>query len=85
MIKRNIVWLGLLCAAANAVAEFKPEAIGKVETLPESYPEHWVMVHDFSFFHMLEGEIIVADPLAPNLGGCATKAVNNPANTISCV
>jgi methylamine dehydrogenase heavy chain len=28
------------------------------------YPDHWLMVHDVSFFHMSEGEVLVVDPLA---------------------
>lgn len=66
---RKFALLGLLSVTAGvAVADFEPEAVGKVETLPATYPEHWVMVHDMSFFHMMEGEIIVADPLADNVG-----------------
>jgi methylamine dehydrogenase heavy chain len=53
---------------SSARSEFTPEPIGRVETLPAQYPPHWLLVHDFSFFHMSEGEIQVIDPLAPNLG-----------------
>ena len=70
MNTRKFAFAGLLTlvVAANAAAEFEPEAVGKVETLPETYPEHWAMVHDFSFFHMMEGEIIITDPLAEDMG-----------------
>ncbi len=54
--------------AAAGSAEFTPEPVGGVETLPAKYPDHWVMVHDFSFFHMFEGEVLVVDPLADSLG-----------------
>ncbi len=68
-IMQKIAWLSLLSlTATTAAAEFEPEAVGKVETLPATYPDHWVMVHDFSFFHMMEGEIIITDPLAEHLG-----------------
>jgi len=60
-----LFWVGL---GNHAVAEFTAEVVGEVERLPEVYPAHWVMVHDFSFFHMMEGEIVVTDPLADNLG-----------------
>ncbi|MEM9620572.1 MAG: amine dehydrogenase large subunit [Pseudomonadota bacterium] len=58
-------WL-LLAFIQSALAEFQPEPVGKIETLPAAYPDHWVMVHDFSFFHMMEGEVLVVDPLAEN-------------------
>ncbi len=39
------------------------EAIGTVETLPERYPESWVLVDEVSFFKMTAGKIIVLDLL----------------------
>ena len=56
--------VALLLAAATATGELKPERIGVVETLPAKYPDHWAIVHDVSFFHMLEGEVLIVDPLA---------------------
>ena len=50
--------------AANAEVEFKPEPIGKVLSLPKPYPSHWIMALDSSFLHMLEGQVVVLDPLA---------------------
>lgn len=58
----------LLAATSSAWADFEPEAVGKVESLPAEYPDHWVMIHDFSFFHMFEGEVLVVDPLAEHIG-----------------
>ena len=58
----------LMPSLSSAAVGFTPEPIGKVETLPARYPSHWLLVHDFSFFHMSEGEILVVDPLAENLG-----------------
>ena len=29
------------------------EKMGTVESLPERYPEHWFLIHDATFFHML--------------------------------
>lgn len=37
------------------------EPIGIVQTLPASYPEHWVMVDEASFFSMFGGKVIVLD------------------------
>jgi len=39
------------------------EYIGTVETLPERYPENWVLVDETSFFKMSAGKIIVLDLL----------------------
>ena len=50
-------------------ANFEPEEIGIIETLPEQYPDHWIMAQDLSFFHMLEGAVRVIDPSAETIGG----------------
>lgn len=63
------VCAALLLMTAGIRAEFSPEPIGTIETLPSIYPDHWILVHDFSFFHMFEGEIQVVDPLADTLSG----------------
>ena len=63
------VFISTVSLGASTVAqEFQPEPIGQVETLPADYPDHWILIHDFSFFHMLEGKVQVVDPLAENLG-----------------
>ena len=68
MSLRKIALIGLLGCSSVAQAEFVPEAVGRTESLPAQYPAHWVMIHDFSFFHMLEGKVIVTDPLASDVG-----------------
>lgn len=40
------------------------EKMGTVESLPERYPEHWFLVHDATFFHMLDGKVVVVDATA---------------------
>ncbi len=73
MIKRTLSTL-LVSATLSlplslpAVADLEPEPIGRIETLPAQYPDHWMMVHDVSFFHMFEGEVLVVDPLATTMG-----------------
>ena len=37
------------------------EEIGRVESLPASYPEDWVMVDESSFMNMFGGKIIILD------------------------
>lgn len=66
----TLVALLMTLAWPGAVAEaFEPEPIGEIASLPAQYPDHWVMVHDFSFFHMFEGKVLVIDPLAQDVGG----------------
>ena len=65
---KKFVAVSFAATAIFAQADFQPEPVGTVETLPADYPNHWMMVHDFSFFHMSEGEIQVIDPLAETLG-----------------
>lgn len=60
--------LTLLMVMSVARAEFKPEETGRIEVLPQPYPDHWVMIHDFSFHHMFEGEVVIVDPLAETVG-----------------
>ena len=49
-----------LCASA-AFAELQPEPTGTIQTLPESWPAHWIIAHDAAFFHMSDGKYIVLD------------------------
>jgi len=51
-------------ADAQQQADFEPEPMGKVLSLPTPYPSHWIMALDSSFLHMLEGQVVVLDPLA---------------------
>ncbi|MFQ5659723.1 MAG: amine dehydrogenase large subunit [Gammaproteobacteria bacterium] len=46
-----------------------PETLGATATLPSEYPSNWVFVHDAAFAHMLEGRMIIIDPLAENITG----------------
>ena len=74
----TILWLFLVaifngCAGADvqnrnnqetAPPPLQPETLGTVQTLPARYPSTWILAHDAAFFHMLEGRVIVLDPLA---------------------
>lgn len=42
------------------------EETGKVERLPRSYPETWVLVDEASFFNMFSGKVIVVDVAETN-------------------
>ncbi len=56
---RLLVMAGLFWAAATGA--FTAEELGRVEQLPSSYPDHWVIAHDGAFFHMLEARMMVLD------------------------
>ncbi len=49
-----------ICSAA-ALAEIKPEQIGVIEVLPDTYPPHWIIAQDGTFFHMNDGKFMVLD------------------------
>lgn len=51
----------LVLVASSAFGQLQPEPTGAIETLPASYPPHWVLLQDGAFFHMLNGKIIVID------------------------
>lgn len=53
--------LVLFLYSVTAFGEIQPEQIGIIETLPETYPAHWIIAQDASFFHMNDGKIIVLD------------------------
>ncbi len=58
-----------LGAPAIQAQDFRPEPLGRIDTLPAVYPDHWLVVHDATFFHMREGRVIFVDPDAETIGG----------------
>ncbi len=58
--------LGMASATVDAVAQstFQPEATGKIDALPQKYPDHWLMVIDYSFLHMRDGKVVIVDTQA---------------------
>ncbi len=65
-MRQSLVASALLMLASMTTlrADEIAEPMGVIQQLPATYPDHWMMVHDISFFHMSEGEILVVDPLA---------------------
>ena len=59
----------LLWAGAVMAQDFAPDPPNLNHRLPASYPEHWLVVHDATFFHMREGRILFVDPQAETVGG----------------
>jgi len=47
--------------ATSAFGQIQPERTGVIQTLPESYPAHWILLQDGAFFHMSNGKVIVVD------------------------
>ncbi len=57
--------LGVTVSSVAGEGELPPplaiEEIGRVETLPKTYPEDWVMVDESSFWNMFGGKIMILD------------------------
>ncbi len=53
----------VLAEVRTDLPPLQPEPTGVIAKLPEKYPLHWLFVHDGAFFHMLEGRMMVIDPL----------------------
>lgn len=64
----TLVTLLALLAGITHAAEFTPEAIGRVESVPSPHPAHWLVVHDLAFNHMREGKLFIVDPAGSGLG-----------------
>jgi methylamine dehydrogenase heavy chain len=58
---KQLVFIFIFCISGSSVAEIAPEKIGVIESLPDSYPPHWIIAQDASFFHMSDGKFIVLD------------------------
>ena len=58
-----------LLITGTAAADFAPEPMNVNLSLPATYPEHWLVVHDATFFHMREGRYLFVDPQADTVGG----------------
>jgi methylamine dehydrogenase heavy chain len=57
----RLLCLSFACLAQPAVAQLPAEPLGKVVTLPPTYPDHWVFVHDIVNFQMLNERVILFD------------------------
>jgi len=61
MKKRLYIFLIICLCTAHVLAEVANDTIGIVKTLPQTYPDHWIIVHDVAFDHMLNGKVMVLD------------------------
>ena len=65
-------WAGGVAAGlamSAAAAEFAAEPTNVNLSLPPTYPDHWLVVHDAAFFQMREGRYLFVDPQADTVGG----------------
>ncbi|WP_240946237.1 amine dehydrogenase large subunit [Pseudomaricurvus alkylphenolicus] len=53
--------VGQLALAAGKPDPLPIEEIGRIESLPASYPEDWVLVDEAAFFSMYGGKVIIMD------------------------
>lgn len=51
----------LALAATSAFGQIGPEPSGVIESLPPTYPPHWIIIQDGAFFHMRDGKYVVVD------------------------
>lgn len=58
-----------LLVMGAAAADFAAEPMNANLSLPATYPDHWLVVHDAAFFHMREGRYLFVDPRADTVGG----------------
>lgn len=58
-MKQLLLLLLMVCGAA--FADIQPEPLGRIQTLPDPYPPHWIIAADASFFHMSDAKFIVLD------------------------
>ena len=58
------VALTLLIVPGMAQAQLPTEPFSVSETLPKTYPTHWVFAHDMAFYSIASGRFYIVDPKA---------------------
>ncbi len=58
-MKNLLVTLLALSGGITHAADFQPEVIGQVASVPSPHPAHWLVVHDLAFNHMREGKLFI--------------------------
>ena len=67
MIRIILLALFVMASPLRSNADNLPlETIPKSETLPASYPDTWVFAHDFNFYSLVDGKIVIVDVAADN-------------------
>ncbi len=61
MKKRLFIFLVVCLCGVPVMAELPNDKMGVIGTLALPYPDHWIIVHDIAFDHMLNGKVMVLD------------------------
>jgi methylamine dehydrogenase heavy chain len=61
MKRRLCVFLLICLCSPGLLADVPNDKMGTIGTLPEVYPDHWIVVHDIAFDHMLNGKVMILD------------------------
>jgi methylamine dehydrogenase heavy chain len=66
-MRTPLLFLIAMAVVPAFAADLPNDPLGKVNTLPQPYPPHWVWVQDIAFEHMLDGKMVLLDPKAATL------------------
>jgi len=61
MKMRLTIFLVIFLCSLPMRADVPDDPVGQVKTLPQKYPDHWVLAYDIAFGHMSDGKVIVLD------------------------
>lgn len=67
-MRTALIALLMFTSGIAVAADLPTDPMGKVLTLPQPYPEHWIWVQDIAFDHMAEGRVVLMDPRGENPG-----------------
>lgn len=65
-MNRIIIIIATVLLAPSLQAELPDDPMGKIETLPSSYPDSWIYAHDTNFFALSDGKVVIVDVAAEN-------------------
>ena len=68
MTMKRLLLLVLL-AAGPAHADIAPETLGRVHTLPATWPDHWIVAADAAFFHINDAKFFILDAASDDAAG----------------
>ncbi len=61
-MRTALIALLVFSSGIAAAADLPADTMGKVLTLPQPFPGHWLWVQDITFEHMAEGRVVLMDP-----------------------
>ena len=60
-LMKKLVFVITFIWSTLALAQLPQEPLGKIQTLPDRYPPHWIIAVDVSFFHIRDGKSFILD------------------------